>query len=40
MKNIIFSNSQNMYIFLAKMNKICLKIVNAGDFAMILLLKV
>ena len=35
----IFGNSQNMLIFLAKMNKISLKIVNSGDFAMILLLK-
>ena len=26
--------------FLAKMNMICLKIVNSGDFAMVLLLKV
>ena len=39
MKNIIFGNSQNMLIFLAKMNKIYLKIMNSGDFAMILLLK-
>ena len=40
MNKIIFGNSPNMYIFLAKMNKIWLKIVNSGDFAMILLLKV
>ena len=35
MKNIFFVNSQNMKIFLAKMNEICLKLVNSGDFSMI-----
>ena len=39
-KNIFFGNSQNMYVFLAKTNKICFKIMNSGDFAMMLLLKV
>ena len=37
-KNLIFGNSQNMWIFLAQMNKTCWETLNSREFAMISLL--